>query len=270
MLALAASCCGWSAASQACSLEPYISEVCVMGTNYAPRGYAMANGQSMDIRTNQALAALIGFTYGGTMQSGMFQLPDLRGRFILGAGGQPAGSSYALGKTGGQETAMLGAANLPAMSATVNVMVTTPATAATVDLSTVTANASTLALPATTFSAAAGGLALKASSVGGGGNLAGGNALGTANTPNLKLYVDAIPNVTMRADSIAGTLSGTIAAASAGTALSGAMPVSQAARSVATTTTPVLPGAARPFAIMPPYQAMNFYIATLGYFPPRP
>jgi len=247
-----------------------------MGTNYAPRGYAMANGQSMGIRTNQVLLALIGFTYGGTMQSEMLQLPDLRGRFILGAGqrqdagGQPAGSSYALGKTGGQETAMLGAANLPAMSATVNVAVTTPATAATVDLSTVTANASTLALPATTFSAAAGGLALKASSVGGGGNLAGGNALGTANTPNLKLYVDAIPNVTMRADSIAGTLSGTIAASSAGTALSGAMPVSLAARSVATTTTPVLPGAARPFAIMPPYQAMNFYIATLGYFPPRP
>jgi len=246
-----------------------------MATNYAPRGYAMANGQSMSIRTNMALVALIGVTYGGTMQSGMVQLPDLRGRFILGAGqrqdagGQPVGSSYAPGKTGGQETALLSSANLPPLSATMNVTVTTPATAAIIDLSTVTSNASTLALPATTFNAPADGLVLKASGVSGGGNLAGGNALGTANTPNLKLYVDATPNVTMRAGSIAGTLSGTMAA-SANTALNGAMPVSQAPRSVATTTTPALSGADRPFAIMPPYQAMNFYIATMGYFPPRP
>jgi microcystin-dependent protein len=276
IFALAAASCSWSGTGQACSPEAYISEVCVMATNFAPRYYYMANGQRVPIRSNQALLAMMGFTFGGSMQSGFFQLPDLRGRMILGAGqrldsnGQPVGSAYAFGQNGGHEAAALSAANLPpAITATSTVTVATPATAVAVDLSMVTANASTLALPATTFSAPASGLALKASPASGGGNLAAGNALGTPNTPNLKLYVDATPNVTMRAGSIAGTLNGTIPAATGPTALTGDLAIGLPARGVSTTATPALPGGSRLFGVMPPYQAMNYYIAAEGYFPMR-
>jgi microcystin-dependent protein len=275
-LTLVAVSCGWSGASQACSPEALISEVCVMATNFAPRYYYMANGQSVPVRANQALLSLIGFTFGGSMQSGSFQLPDLRGRFILGAGqrlddqGQRAGSSYTVGQNGGAEFTAVGAANLPpTIAATSTVTVTTPATSAVVDLSSVTDNASTLAVPATSFSAPADGLVLNASPAPGGISLANGNALGTTNTPNLKLYVNATPNVTMRAGSIGGTLGGTIAAANGQAVLGGTLPVSLPARSVTQAITPALPGASRPFGIMPPYQAMNFYIAAQGLYPMR-
>ena len=87
------------------------------GWNFAPRGFALCNGQLLAIAQNTALFALLGTTYGGNGQT-TFALPDLRGRSMV-HWGQGAGlSNRSLGQAGGSETNTLTAANLPAHSHT--------------------------------------------------------------------------------------------------------------------------------------------------------
>ena len=77
--------------------EPFLSEIKLVSFNFAPKGWALCNGQSLPINQNQALFALLGTTYGGNGQT-TFNLPNLRGRvpISMGAGhtlGEAAGSS---------------------------------------------------------------------------------------------------------------------------------------------------------------------------------
>ena len=58
--------------------EPFLSEIRLMSFNFAPKGWAMCNGQLLPINQNQALFAAIGTTYGGNGTTN-FALPDLRG-----------------------------------------------------------------------------------------------------------------------------------------------------------------------------------------------
>jgi microcystin-dependent protein len=60
-------------------MEPFLSEIRIFSMNYAPRGWAMCNGQFLPINQNQALFSLLGTTYGGNGQT-TFALPDFRGR----------------------------------------------------------------------------------------------------------------------------------------------------------------------------------------------
>ena len=65
--------------------EPYIGEVRAVGFNFAPKGWALCNGQLLSIAQNQALFAILGTTYGGNgVQS--FALPNLQGRVPVGTG----------------------------------------------------------------------------------------------------------------------------------------------------------------------------------------
>ena len=75
---------------------PFLSEIKIFPFNFAPKGWAMCNGQFLPINQNQALFSLLGTTYGGNGQT-TFALPDLRGRtpFHVGGGhtqGEAAGS----------------------------------------------------------------------------------------------------------------------------------------------------------------------------------
>jgi microcystin-dependent protein len=68
-----------------------------MSFNFAPKGWAMCNGQLLLINQNQPLFALLGTTYGGNGQT-TFALPDLRGRVPIHKGnghtqGEQAGST---------------------------------------------------------------------------------------------------------------------------------------------------------------------------------
>ena len=58
--------------------EPFLSEIRLMSFNFAPKGWALCNGQLLPINQNQALFSLLGTTYGGDGQTN-FALPDLRG-----------------------------------------------------------------------------------------------------------------------------------------------------------------------------------------------
>ncbi|MBV6714118.1 phage tail protein [Paenibacillus chitinolyticus] len=59
--------------------EPFVGEIRLFANNYAPRGWAFCEGQTLSINGNQALYSLIGTVYGGDGRTN-FQLPDLRGR----------------------------------------------------------------------------------------------------------------------------------------------------------------------------------------------
>ncbi len=59
--------------------EPFIGEIKIVGFNFAPRGWAMCDGQVLPINNNQSLYSLIGTRFGGDGRTS-FALPDLRGR----------------------------------------------------------------------------------------------------------------------------------------------------------------------------------------------
>ena len=59
--------------------EPFLAEIKIMSFNFAPKGWALCNGQLLPINQNQALFALLGTMYGGNGQTN-FALPDLRDR----------------------------------------------------------------------------------------------------------------------------------------------------------------------------------------------
>jgi microcystin-dependent protein len=87
--------------------EPFLSEIRIMSFNFAPKGWAMCNGQLMPINQNQALFSLLGTTYGGDGRVN-FALPDQRGRVPI-----HVGSGHTLGEKGGEQAHTLSIAELP-------------------------------------------------------------------------------------------------------------------------------------------------------------
>ena len=77
--------------------EPFLSEVRIMSFVFAPKGWALCNGQLLPINQNQALCSLLGTTFGGDGRVN-FALPDLRGRTPI-----HVGSGHALGERRGEE-----------------------------------------------------------------------------------------------------------------------------------------------------------------------
>ena len=101
--------------------EPFIAEIFMGGMNFAPRGYALCQGQILSIAQNTALFSLLGTTFGGNGQT-TFALPDLRGRVPMGWGQGPGLSSRTLGETGGTETTTLIISQIPAHNHTLNAL----------------------------------------------------------------------------------------------------------------------------------------------------
>ncbi|HEX8584978.1 MAG TPA: tail fiber protein [Allosphingosinicella sp.] len=87
--------------------EPFLAEIRVMSFNFAPKGWAMCNGQLMPINQNQALFALLGTTFGGDGRT-TFALPDFRGRTPT-----HVGDGLTLGQRGGEQTHTLTIAEMP-------------------------------------------------------------------------------------------------------------------------------------------------------------
>src|SRR4051812_113885 len=94
---------------------PFLGEIRMVGFNFAPRGWALCNGQILSIAQNTALFSILGTTYGGNGQT-TFALPDLRGRVPVSAGQGPGLSSYDLGQVTGSENVTLTVQQLPAHS----------------------------------------------------------------------------------------------------------------------------------------------------------
>ena len=100
--------------------EPFLGMIAIYGFNFAPRGWAMCNGQILPIAQNTALFSLLGTTYGGNGQT-TFALPNLQSRVPIHFGQGPGLSSYALGQAAGTETDTLTINQMPAHNHLVNV-----------------------------------------------------------------------------------------------------------------------------------------------------
>ncbi len=87
--------------------EPFLSEIRIVSFNFAPRNWALCNGQLLPINQNQALFSLLGTTYGGNGQTN-FALPNLQGRVPL-----HFGSSHTLGERAGEVNHTLTTSEMP-------------------------------------------------------------------------------------------------------------------------------------------------------------
>ena len=93
-------------------MEPFIGMIVQFGGNFAPRGWALCDGQLLAISSNSALFSILGTTYGGDGVS-TFGLPDLRGRVAVHAGTGPGLSPRRLGQKSGTETQTLTVNQMP-------------------------------------------------------------------------------------------------------------------------------------------------------------
>ncbi len=78
--------------------EPFLSEIRIMSFGFAPKGWALCNGQLLPINQNQALFSLLGTTYGGDGRVN-FGLPNLQARVPI-----HEGAGYTLGQLAGENT----------------------------------------------------------------------------------------------------------------------------------------------------------------------
>jgi microcystin-dependent protein len=86
---------------------PFLGEIRICSFNFAPKGWAMCNGQFLPINQNQALFSILGTTYGGNGQTN-FALPNFRGRIPMHWGG-----GAVLGQQGGEASHTLSLSELP-------------------------------------------------------------------------------------------------------------------------------------------------------------
>ena len=83
--------------------EPFVGEIRMFAGNFAPRGWALCDGQLLAISQNTALFSLFGTMYGGDGRN-TFGLPDLRGRTAVHPGNGPGLTPYNIGQKSGSET----------------------------------------------------------------------------------------------------------------------------------------------------------------------
>lgn len=88
-------------------MEPFIGQISIVGFSFAPKGWALCNGQLLSIAQNQALFSILGTTYGGNgIQT--FGLPNLQCRAPMHFGNQNP-----LGAMGGTENVTLNSTQIP-------------------------------------------------------------------------------------------------------------------------------------------------------------
>lgn len=92
--------------------DPFVAEIRILPLNFAPKGWAMCNGQLMAISQNTALFSLLGTTYGGNGTS-TFALPNLQGCVPIQPGQGPGLSLYDLGESAGVQTVTLLQTEMP-------------------------------------------------------------------------------------------------------------------------------------------------------------
>ena len=99
--------------------NPTLGEITMFAGNFAPRNWALCDGQLLPISSNSALFSILGTTYGGDGRT-TFALPDLRSRASVHAGNGPGLSPRSLGQKNGTETNTMTIAEMPNHNHTLN------------------------------------------------------------------------------------------------------------------------------------------------------
>lgn len=94
--------------------EPFLSETRIFSFPFAPKGWAMCNGQLLPINQNQGLFSLLGTTYGGDGRVN-FGLPNLQGKVPI-----HVGAGHTLGEVGGATAHTLNINQIPAHTHLIN------------------------------------------------------------------------------------------------------------------------------------------------------
>lgn len=256
-------------AAQACAYEPTVSAVCIMAMTRADNfngSYVVARGQLMQVNQYAALYSLIGWAYGGNGSSN-FNLPNLQGRMVVGA--IQNSSVYGVGKTGGAETATLTFANLPTHThpITHNLTATTTLPTFGAALTSLTATANLANIPFSSSSST-----LRQNAVTGGARVADPtSAYLTTTTTSGAVYTTAgTPVVAMNTGAISGGVSGTLSGTAPVTTTASTVTVAPQGPATTTLSGAIVAGNAgqsTAFAIMPPFVAMNYFIAVNGMYP---
>ena len=100
--------------------DQFVAEIRVFPFNFAPKGWALCNGQILPISQNTALFSLLGTTYGGDGKS-TFALPNLQGMAPMQQGQGPGLSLRDLGETAGEDTVTLIQSEIPVHTHTLKV-----------------------------------------------------------------------------------------------------------------------------------------------------
>ncbi|MFC5649788.1 phage tail protein [Paenibacillus solisilvae] len=94
-------------------MDSYIGEIRLFAGSFAPRNWALCNGQLLSIAQNTALFSLLGTQYGGDGRV-TFALPDLQGRAPLHQGEGPGLTARTVGESGGGSSVVLNINEIPA------------------------------------------------------------------------------------------------------------------------------------------------------------
>ena len=92
--------------------NPFLAEIRIFTGNFAPKGWALCNGQLLPISQNTALFSLLGTTYGGDGKSN-FALPNMQGNAPMQPGQGPGLSLHDLGETAGEQAVTLLQTEMP-------------------------------------------------------------------------------------------------------------------------------------------------------------
>ena len=233
----------------ACATEPYVGSICVMATDYCPRGYIVAAGQTNTISSNQVLFSLLGYNFGGDGRT-TFGYPDLRGRAPIGTGQGVGLSDFDLADRVGQETHTLTVSQMPKHN---HAAVFTPSGGANAGSA-----SGTISLPVT-------GSAKIATSSSSAGSITPSDhaVLGKAaqGLGGVTLYSPAGTSADLNigpAGAVTGTASGPVS-----------LPVNLAA-GVNGAVNVATAGGSQAFSVVAPRIALTFCIATTGIYPSRP
>ncbi len=93
--------------------DPFVAEIRIFPFNFAPKGWALCDGQLLPLSQNTALFALVGTFYGGDGKS-TFALPNLQGSAPVHHGQGNGLTERQLGASGGQQTVTLLSSEIPA------------------------------------------------------------------------------------------------------------------------------------------------------------
>jgi microcystin-dependent protein len=93
--------------------DPFVAEIRIVGFQFAPKGWALCDGQLLPITQNTALFSLLGTYYGGDGKS-TFALPNLQGQAAMQQGQGAGLSDRFLGGSGGEQYVTLITSEMPA------------------------------------------------------------------------------------------------------------------------------------------------------------
>lgn len=249
----------WMPNSYACSDSPILASICIMAVPYNfgnfNRQYMLAAGQDMSMSTNAALYSLIGATYGDPTST-TFKLPDLRGRFLVGANGV----TYMTGNKGGDDGIRLTVAQLPAHSFELKA-IPVDLSQLKVDVALPTLN-STVSIAAATLSGTVANLKMNVVNTTSGVASPSGSYLGKAPAASGSIYASSAPDATLNAGAISGgTVSVTVPASTASVSIPGSTLVSTIGGTATATGKTNSIGAGGTIDNRPLYMALTFYIA---------